>query len=255
MHGSIPLLTETMQAPPSGYAVHEAGPTLLRRACLCTDLDKDPAAKLPVEVHVTGYATVEGVSAEPIGFSAEHRQDSSNSMYSRASDDQCDLAPDEEMEDHAQKATCEHDLERQGSGTDCENMSKSQRRQAKGIVKEFVTQMVKGKEVIVVSPSGARVLCILGLTRRLETLKVKPKRSKDARDRRIHLSSINEILVGTDTGYTQMETPLDDFCVTLVLNSDDCVTFHMPDAEDRDTLAGCLTMFCNEARSKGVKAV
>lgn len=249
IHGSIALLKEATQAPASEYPVFEAGPTLLRRACLCSDLDRDPAAKLPLQVQVTGYATVEGASADLTRFSSDNRQDSSNSMHSRPSDDHPNLAPDEEIADNIQSSPCEHELGRQGSGLSTSERARN--RQAKGLVKEFVTEMVKGKEVIVVAPSGARVLCIVGLTRKLETLKVKPKWSKDAKTRRIDLSSINEILVGTDTGFTQMETPLDDFCVTLVLNSDDCVTFHMPDAEDRDTLAGCLTMFCNEAHSKG----
>jgi hypothetical protein len=121
-------------------------------------------------------------------------------------------------------------------------------RAAKRIIKDFVTAMVKGKEIVVVAPSGVFMDCLLGLTRGLETLKLKPKWPKDAQARRIPLSSVDEVLVGTDTGYSQMDTPLDDFCVTLVLNSEDCVTFRMSEIEERDTLAACLVMFCNDAR-------
>jgi len=250
VHGSIPVLKEATQALASEYAVHEAGPTLLPRACWCADLNRDLDSKSFMQVPVSGYATVEDASA-PTGFSAEHRQDSTNSLGSRSTVNQGDLALEQALEDHTQSV---HELKRQGSGTDYEGMSdKEKHRQAKQIIKDFVTEMVKGKEVIVVAPSGARVDCLLGLTRGLETLKVTRRVPKDARARRIHLSSIDEILVGTDTGYTQMETPLDDFCVTLVLNSDDCVTFRMSDEEERDTLAGCLTMFCNDAKGK-VKA-
>lgn len=124
-----------------------------------------------------------------------------------------------------------------------------QRRQAKQLVKDFVTTMVKGTHITVVAPSGEARACFFSLTRELDTLKVQARQGKDVRSRPIALSSIEEILVGT-LAFQALDTSLDDFRVTLVLDSSDCVTFQLPDMEARDTLVMCLTMFCNEARSK-----
>lgn len=245
--GTQPLLKETTQA-----ALFEAGPTLLPRAWCCTDLNKDPDAKSFMLAPVIGYATVASVEDVTPAFSAEHRQGSTNSLWSQSSGD---IAPHEALQDEPQAAPCSRDLKRQGwnqslSESDIEGMSEAEKhREAKRIIKDFVTEMVRGKEMVVVAPSGALVDCIFGLTRALDALKIRPRSPKGAPIRRILLSSVDEIMVGTDTGYSQMETPLDELCVSLVLRSDDCVTFRMSDVESRDTLVACLTMFGNEAKA------
>jgi len=270
VHGSIPVVKEATQALASEYALEAGPPTLLPSACWCADLNRDPDTKSFMQVQpVSGYATPNDGPSDPKAFSAEHRQYSKNSLQSCSTVDLGDLggqlstvaapAPDQQLPGQAETTPCADApkaVSRQGSGVDYESMSESEKhREAKRIIREFVTGMVKGQEVIVVTPTGSFIDCLLGLTRGLDTLKVKPKWPKDAHARRIPLSSVDEILVGTDTGYSQMETPLDDFCVTLVLNSADCVTVRMSDVDSRDTLAACLTMFCNDARSQGMSAV
>jgi len=64
--------------------------------------------------------------------------------------------------------------------------------------------------------------------------------------------------VGADRGASaatqDLETPLDERSVTLVLETDECITFRMEDTESRDKLAACLTMFSGQARTAGRKA-
>merc|ERR1711981_1244913 len=141
-------------------------------------------------------APQDGPSA-PKGFSAEYRQYSTNSLHSCSTANHGDVGTQREpvvtqatqQEDQMGNVPCSGELKRQGSGVDYDNMSEpSRHREAKRIVKDFVTEMVKGKEMIVVAPSGAFIDCFLGLTRGLETLKLKPKWPKDAQARRIHLS-------------------------------------------------------------------
>lgn len=257
VNGSIPVVKEATQALASDYSLHEAGPTLLPRACWCADLNRDENSKPLKQVLVSGSVTPEDQHTTIKAFSSEHRQSSTSSLCSRFTENPGDIdaqcariaaqAPAQEIKGRAERAG--EELHRQGSGVDYESMSEDEKhREAKRIIKDFVTSMVKGKEITVVSPSGVFMDCLLGLTRELETLKIKPKLPRDAHARRIPLHKVDEILVGTDTGYSQMETPLDDFCVTLVLSSSDCVTFRESDVEMRDTLAACLTLFCNSVR-------
>lgn len=125
--------------------------------------------------------------------------------------------------------------------------------EAKKVIKNFVTTMVKGTRLTVVTPTGDYRDCFLTLTRELDTLKIQAVESKSGNTRAIPLTSIDEIVAGTDTAgnavAARLQTPLDDLCVTLVLQSADCVSFRLPDIEKRDTLVMCLTIFIN-ARSK-----
>jgi len=135
-----------------------------------------------------------------------------------------------------------------------EGMSKEQRGEAKRIIKEFVRTMVKGRSLTVVPASGKPRNCFVSMSRKLDTLKIRASEKDKGQARPIPLVDIDEILVGTDVSGSAacegLETPLDDFCVTLVLTSMDCITFRMPDMDARDTLVMCLTMFSNEARAK-----
>ncbi|OLQ08047.1 hypothetical protein AK812_SmicGene8498 [Symbiodinium microadriaticum] len=54
------------------------------------------------------------------------------------------------------------------------------------------------------------------------------------------LADVEEIHVGS--GLKRVDTPLDELCVTLILSSQDAVTFRFEDVEERDTFAACLLM-------------
>lgn len=136
---------------------------------------------------------------------------------------------------------------------DYEEMTKKQRQAAKHLVKDFVKTMVKGRQLSAVLTSGQIRTCFCALNRSLDKLQIRAS-EKDKQGRTIPLATIAEIVVGSDASQStacDLETPLDDLSVTLVLDSDECITFSLPDIESRDHLAACLTMFSNQSRDLG----
>mmetsp|Transcript_47322 Transcript_47322/g.95538 ORF Transcript_47322/g.95538 Transcript_47322/m.95538 type:complete len:235 (-) Transcript_47322:170-874(-) len=135
-----------------------------------------------------------------------------------------------------------------------EDMTKEQRAEAKRRIQEFVKSMVKGKQLHVILTSGHVHTVVATLSRKLDVLKIKAKAS-DKQGRQIPLSAIDEILVGADACNSEVgggfQTPLDDLSVTLALNTQECITFRMPDLKERDALVMCFTMFSTEARRMG----
>mmetsp|Transcript_108202 Transcript_108202/g.191597 ORF Transcript_108202/g.191597 Transcript_108202/m.191597 type:complete len:260 (-) Transcript_108202:89-868(-) len=136
---------------------------------------------------------------------------------------------------------------------DYEEMTKKQRQAAKHLVKDFVKTMVKGRQLSAVLTSGQIRTCFCVLNRSLDKLQIRAS-EKDKQGRTIPLATIAEIIVGSDasgSAASDLETPLDNLSVTLVLDSDECITFRLPDLESRDHLAACLTMFSNQSRDMG----
>lgn len=115
---------------------------------------------------------------------------------------------------------------------------------AKGRIKSFVKDVVKGKNVNVLAPSGDLKLCVLSLNRDLDSLKLKMGSSC----RRILLSDVDEVHAGAES-VTDINTPLDELCVTLFLASNDAISFRMANMEERDTFVWCLTMFMEKRKS------
>eukprot|EP00415_Alexandrium_ostenfeldii_P002625 UN2625 len=106
--------------------------------------------------------------------------------------------------------------------------SKEQRQQAKGVVKDFVKEMVKGKKMNVMTQSGQLKGCSASLNRALDTFTIKVGTQK----RRIPLVDIEEIHAGAED-IEGVDTPLDELCATLMLKSDDCITFRLGDVNAR----------------------
>jgi hypothetical protein len=133
-------------------------------------------------------------------------------------------------------------------------MTKKQKQSTKMIIKDFVKAMVKGKRFFAVTPAGETKACFCALNRSLDKLQIRAD-EKDKRGRTLPLASIGEILVGKDKSASpscdSLETPLDDLSVTLVLESDECLTFRMENIDARDKLASCLMMFSDQARTGG----
>lgn len=117
---------------------------------------------------------------------------------------------------------------------------KQQKQQAKSLVKDFVKRMVKGQELSVMVVSGQLKTCTVSLTRKLDTLRIRTGKNK----RDIALTDIDEISVGVEVPEGVM-TPVDELCATLMLSTEDCITFRLPDVNERDTFVMCLLMFCN----------
>lgn len=120
--------------------------------------------------------------------------------------------------------------------------AKEQQKQAKKVVKDFVKEMVKGKKMNVMKQSGQLTSCTVSLTRALDALKIKA----GGQTRDILLRDIAEIAAGTEV--QDVDTPLDDLCATLMLVTEDCITFRMVDLNARDTFIMCLLMFCNNQK-------
>lgn len=133
-----------------------------------------------------------------------------------------------------------------------EDMTKQQKNSAKAFVKDFVKAMVKGQHFTAVLPSGKTKDCFCALNRNLDKFQIRAH-EKDRRGRTISLASVEEIVVGTEVSGSVkcagLSTPLDEMCVTLALETDECLTFRLEDRDARDKLAVCLTMFSDQAKT------
>lgn len=122
--------------------------------------------------------------------------------------------------------------------------AKDQKQQAKAVVKDFVRVMVKGRKMNVIAPDGSLKTCTCSLSRSLDTLRIKVK----SNSRNIQLCDIEEIHAGADVEGLQIQTPLDELSATLMLPSEESITFRLNDVNDRDTFVMCLLMFCNNQK-------
>mmetsp|Transcript_53470 Transcript_53470/g.106431 ORF Transcript_53470/g.106431 Transcript_53470/m.106431 type:complete len:237 (+) Transcript_53470:179-889(+) len=121
--------------------------------------------------------------------------------------------------------------------------TRQQRHEAKQVVKEFVTDMRKGRKMTVMTQSGQLKTCSAYLNRGLDTFSIKVGGQK----RNILLKDVEEIHAGSEQ-IEGVDTPLDELCATLMLVSDDCITFRLNDVNARDTFVMCLLMFCNRQK-------
>lgn len=133
-----------------------------------------------------------------------------------------------------------------------EALTKTEKHSAKQLVKDFVKTMVRGRQFSAVLPTGQVRPCFCALNRALDKLQIRAN-EKDRQGRTVPLQNIAEIVVGSDKSASSategLETPLDNMSVTLVLETDECITFRMEDIESRDKLADCLAMFSGKART------
>merc|ERR1711937_474446 len=97
--------------------------------------------------------------------------------------------------------------------------------------------MVRGRKLEVVLKSGKHKSCACSMNRALDTLKIKV----GGHSKTMELTDIQEIHAGDNL--KRVDTPLDELCVTLILASQDAITFRFEDVEERDTFAACLLMF------------
>merc|ERR1712093_298709 len=115
--------------------------------------------------------------------------------------------------------------------------SKDQQREAKRVVKAFVKEMVKGKKTVVVTSSGQMKSCTCYLSRKLDVLKIKVGTAL----RKVPLMEVSAIHCGTEA--PDIDTPLDELCATVELESGEFISFRFPDITARDTYVMCMLMF------------
>jgi len=114
--------------------------------------------------------------------------------------------------------------------------------QAKCIIKSFVKEMVKGKDVNVLAPSGDVKLCSISLNRNLDKLTIK----MGSASRKIPLKTVDEIHAGANA--SSINHFLDELCATVVLTSGDAISFRLADMDARDTFVLCLSTFVNKQK-------
>lgn len=102
------------------------------------------------------------------------------------------------------------------------------------IMKGFVKGMVKGKEMSVLSVDGQLRNCTCSFDRKLKNFVIEINQTR----RKVPLSTVNEVCQGNEP--EDIDTPLDDLCSTLVVESGECITFRFNNIEERENFAMCL---------------
>lgn len=118
---------------------------------------------------------------------------------------------------------------------------------AKTVVKQFVQRYVKGQQVAILSTNGGTTECIATLDRKLTSLSI--QRPGGSKKRHIPLEAVEEISIGTEAE-DEVDLPLDDNCVTLLLEDGQGVGVSFSNVEERDTFALCISMFVNSRRGE-----
>mmetsp|Transcript_42838 Transcript_42838/g.99800 ORF Transcript_42838/g.99800 Transcript_42838/m.99800 type:complete len:235 (+) Transcript_42838:137-841(+) len=101
-------------------------------------------------------------------------------------------------------------------------------------MKAFVREMVRGRQLGVIAPDGSLRTCSCSLDKRLKHFVIELKGSV----RRIALSELTEVYQGNEP--EDIETPLDELCATLMLESGECISFSFEDISSREHFAMCL---------------
>jgi len=121
--------------------------------------------------------------------------------------------------------------------------------EGKKIVKEFVQKMVRGRVLHMLSTTGSSVECLVHLDRDLKNIFIQRAGKKDAKKRAVLLSTVQEICVGEDV-QDDVQLPVDELTVTLMLEEGQAIAFRLADIEDRDTFGLCMGMFVDGNRKK-----
>lgn len=113
------------------------------------------------------------------------------------------------------------------------------------MVKDFVRQMVKGREMAVLRSDGATKQVVCGLSRDLDTFKMKA----GEQTKKVRLSEVLRIVHGTE-GLADLETPLDANCSTLELESSECISFQFAAQEAAELFTLCMQMFVDGLKKR-----
>merc|ERR1719265_3021819 len=101
-------------------------------------------------------------------------------------------------------------------------------------MKAFVKSMIKGRDISVLSVDGQLRTCVCSLDRKLKNFVVEISRSS----RKIPLTTVSEVFQGKEP--EDIDTPLDELCSTMMLESGECISFRFPTEPDRESFAMCL---------------
>lgn len=103
------------------------------------------------------------------------------------------------------------------------------------LMKEFLCDMLSGKHYCVVS-AGQSEVCTLYIGASLDSMNLDVKGVRHT----IQLKHVKTILPGRMDSRFKVPVDLDDFCATLVLTSQDCVSFRLTSLQERDKFVRCM---------------
>lgn len=101
-------------------------------------------------------------------------------------------------------------------------------------MKVFVKAMVRGREMNVLSVDGQLRTCTCSFDRKLRNYNIVINKET----RSIPLIKFKEVFQGIEP--EDIATPLDELCVTIVLESGECLSFRFKDLQERESFAMCL---------------
>eukprot|EP00747_Dinoflagellata_sp_TGD_P206645 gnl/TRDRNA2_/TRDRNA2_80331_c0_seq1.p1 gnl/TRDRNA2_/TRDRNA2_80331_c0~~gnl/TRDRNA2_/TRDRNA2_80331_c0_seq1.p1 ORF type:complete len:719 (-),score=116.11 gnl/TRDRNA2_/TRDRNA2_80331_c0_seq1:94-2094(-) len=111
----------------------------------------------------------------------------------------------------------------------------------RGMVEEFVRQMIGGCRLDVCGPAGSVSQVKGAMDQELKKLQII---ASDGSRREIAIAQVQKVHTGTEGASLGLEgLAIDSQCVTLELQTGDCVAFRFPGAKQRDQFAFCINAF------------
>lgn len=104
------------------------------------------------------------------------------------------------------------------------------------MIRDFVTEFLQGVYLDAVLEDGSLVPCRCIMDSKLSVLMLQVQTTT----RQIDLTNIQEICSGRELRDLQVTTPLDEYCCTLVMADDQCVSFKFKDVQAREHFATCM---------------
>lgn len=104
------------------------------------------------------------------------------------------------------------------------------------VIRDFVAEFLQGVYLDAVMEDGAVVPCRCSMDQKLTCMTLQV----DTAARRINLTSVQEIVSGSELRDLRVSTPLDENCVTLVMTNDECVSFKFSGIQAREHFATCM---------------
>jgi len=111
------------------------------------------------------------------------------------------------------------------------------------IVRDFMNQYVRGRELPVLTPKGGFMVCAVSLDKRLSCLSVRNVTAEETPTRSIPLHSVEDVVLGDRLGVAAEEA----LCATMILQDGKAIAFVFDDSDEREIFALCLRTFV-EAR-------
>lgn len=118
--------------------------------------------------------------------------------------------------------------------------------EVKKLVKDFVRQMVKGRDLGVLCADGAMKPVVCSISRKLDTFKIK---SGD-QTRRVALSAVEGITHGNPDELSDLETPLDDSCSTMEIENGECISFKFAERKAAELFTLCMQLFVDGQKTQ-----